>query len=594
MRRYYYTLFLFILSVFLVQCQKELKTVGSADPIPQTPLPITSNIQGIVTKENNTPAAGVTVTAGSKTAITDSKGYFRIMDASLDKMSSRVTAELGGYFKAFRTFAATDGTNHVEIKLTRRISAGSIDAITGGEVSLMNGAKVQLPPGGVVVASSGLSYNGSVTVFAAYIDPTSPDIDLTVPGSFMANDNNNNRVLLTSYGMMAVELSSPTGEKLQVKPGVVSKLTMPIPASMLASAPSSIPLWYVDEQTGIWKEEGSATRTGSLYTGEVKHYTYWNCDIPNATIPLSFTLKNPDGNPLPYAKVRIVRANMTTGGSVHGITDSLGQGNPLVPANQLLIFNVYDPCGAIIYSQNIGPFTQATNLGVITVTTTTLSHVTVGGYLLTCAGTPVVNGYVVVYYNGVPRYRSVNSNGQFMISFIKCAGSNEAHIFGVDATNSQQGQTQTVMLTSPLTNVGNITACGSSLQEYIHYKIDSSNFTITNLFPDSLRGVTGQVAGTTNFQTQLKGYVVNNTTNTGRNISFKFNSPGIAPGIFPLTALTLNNYGTVALSQNIQVNVTSFPQSVGLMYEGGFTGNFQDSQGVNHSIICTFKLKRRE
>jgi hypothetical protein len=591
MRKYYYTLSLFLASLFLVQCQKEVKTFGTPDPVIQTPLPITANIQGIVTNEDNLPASGVKISAGSKTVITDNKGYFRIMDAQLDKRSSRLTAELSGYFKALRTFTATSGTNHVEIKLTRRVLTGSIDAVAGGEVSLATGAKVQLQPNGVVMASSGAAYIGNVNVYASYIDPTAPDIDLTVPGSFMANDINNNRVILTSYGMMAVELSSPAGEKLQVKPGSVSKLTMPIPASMLASAPSSIPLWFVDEQTGIWKEEGSAVRTGNSYVGDVKHFTYWNCDIPHSAIPLSFTLKNPDGHPLAYVKVKIVRAAMPNGGSIHGITDSLGQGNPLVPANQALIFNVYDPCGNVIYSQNISPLTQATDLGVITVTPTTPSYVKIMGTLLTCAGTPVINGYAVVSYRGVPRYGAVNSNGQFSISFIRCAGSNEAHLYGVDATHSQQSASQPVILTTPITNVGNVTACGTSLQEYINYKIDSTDFTITNLLPDSLRGVTGQIAGTTNFLSHLRGFVVNNSA---RNIAIKFSSPSIAPGNYPLTSLTINTYGNVVLPQNIMVNVSSFPQSVNLFYEGGFTGSFQDGQGVTHSIICTFRLKRRE
>jgi hypothetical protein len=594
MRKYYYTLSLLLTSLFLVQCQKEVKTFGTPDPVIQTPLPITAHIQGIVTNENNQPASGVTISIGSKSVITDNKGYFRIMDAQLDKRSSRLTAELSGYFKAYRTFSATSGTNHVEIKLTKRVLSGSIDAVAGGEVSLATGAKVLLQPNGVIMASSGAAYTGNVNVYASYIDPTAPDIDLTVPGSFMADDINNNRVILTSYGMMAVELSSPAGEKLQIKPGSVSKLTMPIPATMLASAPSIIPLWFVDERTGIWREEGSATRSGNSYIGDVKHFTYWNCDIPHSTIPLSFTLKNPDGHPLAYVKVKIVRANMQNGGSIHGITDSLGQGNPLVPANQALILNVYDPCGNVIYSQNIAPLTQATDLGVITVTPTTLSHVNITGTLLTCAGTPVINGYVVVSYRGVPRYGSVNSNGQFSINLIRCGGFNEAHLYGVDATHSQQGVSQPVILTAPVTNVGNVTACGSSFQEYIHYKIDSANFTITNLFPDSLRGVTALVPGTTNFQSHLRGFVSTNTTPTSRNIAFKFISPSIAPGNYPLTALTINNYGTVALSQNIMVNVTNFPQSPGLLYEGGFTGSFQDGQGMTHSIICTFRLKRRE
>jgi hypothetical protein len=370
---------LVLLSLFLVQCQKEASYTGGPDPVIETPLPITAHLQGNVFNENDAPAAGVTIRVGSKTAITDSKGYFRILDAALDKRSALVTAEMNGYYKAFRSFAATSGTNHVEIKLIKRNVTGTIEAVTGGEVSVANGAKVQLAANGVVVASTGAAYTGTVNVYAAYIDPTSNDIDRTVPGSFMANDANNTRVLLASFGMMAVELSSPTGEKLQVKTGTTAKLTMPIPSSLQSSAPATIPLWYVDEQTGIWKEEGSATKSGGVYVGDVKHFTFWNCDLPNSTIPISFIVKNAAGEPIVHVHVSIVRASQPNQGMVHGYTDSLGQGNPLVPANQALIMKIYDPCGNVIYTQNIGPFTQATNLGVITLPNTITGLVTITG-----------------------------------------------------------------------------------------------------------------------------------------------------------------------------------------------------------------------
>lgn len=48
---------------------------------------------------------------------------------------------------------------------------------------------------------------------------------------------------------------SDGGKKLQIKSGAVATLTSPIPAETLSSAPATIALWYVDEQTGVWKEE---------------------------------------------------------------------------------------------------------------------------------------------------------------------------------------------------------------------------------------------------------------------------------------------------------------------------------------------------
>jgi hypothetical protein len=149
-----------------------------------TPDPISARLQGNVYDENGQPAQGVTIKAGSQTTTTDAKGNFRFDNASLDKKSALVTAEMTGYFKAYRTFAATSATNYVAIKLIKKTLAGTIDAAAGGSVTLSNGAKVALPANGVVKASNSAAYTGTINVYAAYIDPTASDINQTVPGSF--------------------------------------------------------------------------------------------------------------------------------------------------------------------------------------------------------------------------------------------------------------------------------------------------------------------------------------------------------------------------------------------------------------------------
>ena len=293
MRRIYSALSLLLLSVLFFQCQREVSHIGGPDtPIEiPTPDPITAAIQGNVFDETGAPAAGVSVQVGSKTATTNAKGYFRINDAALDKKAALVTAAKSGYFKAYRTFSATSGANNVEIKLVKKALAGTINAAAGGEVSLTNGSKVALPINGVVNAATNAAYTGTINVYAAYIDPSASDINQTVPGSFMANDKDGRRVTLTSYGMIAVELESAAGEKLQVKSGATATLITAIPSSTQAAAPATIALWSVDETTGIWKEEGSATRNGNVYVGNVSHFSFWNCDVSANALMLSMTLK---------------------------------------------------------------------------------------------------------------------------------------------------------------------------------------------------------------------------------------------------------------------------------------------------------------
>lgn len=577
-------------SLFFFQCQKDLSYIGTPDPvIPDVilPDPIKTNLQGNIVDENNQPAAGVTIKVGTMTTITNSTGYFRISDASLDKNTSLVTAEKVGYFKGYRVFSATSGTNQIVIKLVKKSLTATITASSGGSAALTNGAKISLPANGVVMASSGAAYSGDVKVFASYIDPTAADIAQTVPGSFMANDKNGKRVALASYGMLAVELETASGEKLQIKQGTVAALTCPIPASVLSTAPATIALWYVDEQTGVWKEEGSATKQGNNYVGDVKHFSFWNCDYPYAAVNISATFKNSTGLPLVHVSVKITAIG--TGGAAHGNTDSLGQVKGLVPANKDLLLEVLDPCGNIVYSQNIAALSQPTDLGIITVSGSAApSLVTFKGTLLNCSGLPVKNGFATISINNMVRYAATNVNGEFSTTFLACSGNNGiARVLGIDQTAQQQSATSTINLTTPITNAGNITACGTSSAQYINYSIDGIDYSITSSANDSIVGFSLS-QGTIN-RINIMG---NQRSNFNNHISFVVRD-AVAAGTYPVAEMGLQNYQHIQLTPPFNVTFTGFATSVGEFYEGTLSGKFTaDSTTVIHNISSSFRVRR--
>lgn len=582
-----------ILAIGFYQCQRDLSYVGNPDNgIPVTPDPITARLQGNVLDENSLPAAGVTITVGTQTATTDAKGYFRINNAPLDKKAALVTAEKAGYFKGYRVFSATSGTNQVVIKLVKKTLVGTINGTSGGEVSLSNGAKISLPANGVVIASNSNAYTGTINVYAAYIDPSATDIPETVPGSFMANDKNNKRVTLSSFGMMAVELQSAAGEKLQVKSGATSTLTTPIPSALQSSAPASISLWSVDEQTGIWKEEGTATKQGNTYVGEVKHYSFWNCDVSVSAVNLSMTIKNSaDSLPLVHALVRITRSG-TYPTSAYGYTDSLGQVSGLVPSNENLVVAVLDPCHNAIYTQTVGPFTQSTNLGILYVSgaSATANIVTVHGNLQNCSGGNVTNGFAIISMNNMAHYAAVDANGNFVTNFITCNNSaSVVQIIGVDATTQQQGNVSVVTLAAPSTNAGTITACGTSATQFINYTLDGVSYSVSSSVPaDSITAFTGNLQGTAILQTYISGM------HQGNYISFRFDHPTAAAGTYPINVIYTNNTSTTStVIAPSNVTITSYPQSIGQFYIGSFSASYMDPQtSTTHTVTGTFKIRR--
>ena len=592
MKRLSAALIIVFLAIIGLNCQKELSNInGGTDPdIPNstTSVPVTATLQGNVFDKSGNPAMGVTIKVGAKTATTNARGYFRIVDAPLDKNASLVTAEKAGYFKAYRTFSATSGVNQVTIKLIEKELVGSIDATSGGNVTLSNGSKIALPANAVVKAAGG-SYSGTINVRAAYIDPTASDRGQVVPGSFIATDKNNKRVTLASYGMLAVELESASGEKLQIASGAKATLTTAIPASAQASAPATISLWSVDEQTGIWKEEGTATKSGTNYVGEVSHFSYWNCDIGLPVVGFTATVVNAAGDPLIYVPVRVRLATTGYSGYAYGRTDSLGQLAGVIPSNMNLVLEVIDDCGNVIYSQNIGPFSSSVNLGTITVTGTSTAHiVTVKGKLLNCSNTAVTNGYAVIFYDNYVRYAHTNSSGEFTVTFSSCNSSAAfCEVFGVDEGAQQQGTTVNVPVTTPVTNVGDLTACGTSTAQYINYNLDGTAYTIDNS-SDSLLAYVMQGSPVSNPAVVISGY-----DDASNHVYFTANTSA-APGTYDLEVLYSNittNTATVVAPST--VTFTSFATTVGQFYEGSFTGKFTvPGNPAVHNISGSFRIRK--
>ena len=588
MKRIYFLIALLLLSIFLFQCQKDFSYIGSPDfGTPVAADPIKATLQGNIVDESDQPAAGVSITVGTETAMTNGSGYFRITDAFLDKNTSLVTAQKAGYFKGYRVFAATSGVNQIVIKLIKKNLAGTITASSGGAATLSNGAKISLPANGVVVASSGSAYSGDVNVYAAYIDPKANDIGETVPGSFVATDKNGKRVILSSHAMLAVELESSAGEKLQIKSGAVATLTSPIPSASLTAAPATIALWYVDEQTGVWKEEGTATKQGNNYVGDVKHFSYWNCAYPDDAVGLSLTLQNDAGLPLVNVLIKLFIADTSSRPSAYGYTDSLGQIKGFVPSGKNLRMEVDDPCYISVYSRSLSPLNENTDLGVITITNSTSSLSTVTGTLLDCSSLPVKKGYVVINFNNIVRYAAADANGRFSSTFVVCSGTSaNALIFGVDETSQKQSTTSSLTFKTPVTNAGSITACGTSSVQFINYTLDGTNYSITSAAKDTITGFNFNMGAENN--ADIHG---GKTPPGTDNISFT--ALGVSgTGTYSISNLMLQKFRYIVLTEPSNVTFTKFASNAGEFYEGTLVGKFTDSGTTTHNISSTFKVRR--
>ncbi len=535
----------------------------------------------------NTPVSGATVKLGFRTTLTNIDGSYQMDSAVLDKNVTVVTVEKEGFMTGIRTFSATSGINEVNIKIFSKILSGEFETNVGGTVELPNFCKVEFSPN-TIEKESGGSYTGLVRAYLVYLDPTKPYMPDYIPGSYLADDKNNNRVTLVSYGMIGVELESPTGEQLQLIKRKTATITSAIPASLQSSAPATISLWHMDESTGLWKEEGTATKVGSNYVGTVSHFSFWNFDVPTPVVNLNAVIKDQNGNPLAFRQLRLNAPNLGFG---FATTDQNGEISGAIPAGAIISIEIYfATCSYYFPLTTIGPFTSNTNLGTITVNVPEDKLVT--GRVVNCSGNAVTNGFVIINY-GQRIYSSiVNSNGEFSLTITACNATDTAcQIIAVDNNAQLQSSSITVRLPNATINIGNISACGNTpTTQFMTYSFDNRPpVTFTEAWSFS------RIEGTKNVgDTSITVIMTDSGAGPGLFINFKDNNSINGPS--PLVYVHFNESFTQHVpAQPINVMLTSYASQVGEFYSGSFSGDIvdvRDINGVRHPFTCSFRLRR--
>ena len=554
---------------------------------------ISRNFIGNVIDTNKNPIEGVTITIGGETVVTDSNGVFILNNASINERFGYVKAEKPGYIHGSRSVVPANGTNKVSIMLLEANVVATVNSGTEETVTMSNGSSVSFD--GNFIKEDGSAYSGSVDVIMHHLDPANEDMPMQMPGMLYAENEDGAERMLQTLGMLAVELRGNNGEDLNLAEGSTSEIKIPVDASLMGMAPATIPLWYFDEVNGYWKEEGQATLQGNMYVGTVSHFSFWNCDIPAEAITLCVTATNDQNNPLNNLWVSITSA---TFGTAYGYTNENGDVCGYVPSNETLELNVYsyDYCGSIpLYSGVIGPFTVDSEISITVQESSDVIEETVTGIFNACNGEAVTDGYVQLGYGG-QTFTDVVSDGAFEINLLRCAEDNTFRIKGSDYVNLQTTDSISYTFTTPLTDIGSISAC-NAVDEFIQYTIDDGDsvFVFENLSvnfsldgQNQSNGPTIDIFGNGNDDTNTCFYmfgVLNDPDYLGTYDHYTFNDANDT-GFFIGECLSVSD-----TNNNIIYNLNALG-AVGEYIDINFSGSYEDFQGLPHTITGVVHVLR--
>ncbi len=549
-----YLLTLLILLAF--GCKKESIISDTKTTIPPPTIFIESEVSGFVINQNGEPIEEAEVTWGSNLTTTDQNGFFKLTSIVPDRIAV-LTVKKENYFEANQSLSPLrENTIDTKVQLIERILSGSFLAMNGGSINVAGGGKVDFAAN-EFKTESGNNYSGEVNIYTTYLDPTRPDLREVMPGNLTAVNSSEQLQYLKSFGMINVELEGSAGEKLQISQAAI--LTIPVPNLLSSDAPNTIPLWHFDIESGLWVEEGEATLQGNEYVGEVSHFSWWNCDDNIETVFLQGQVNILTGPST--IDVRIVRPDGT---SCTVTTSNTGAFSGYIPKDELLIFELIDVCGNIVYSEDIGPFNSDNINLMITVDLSNLELVTFSGTAFNCDGQPVTDGYVIINGVGVnfSILISIESDGSFSTSFYKC-DVETISVVVADINEATQSTPQIFTVEENLT-IGNIDACEDDIagfQVIINNVEDSFSTPCTATLSTNPNGAT--VYNITFQSVQSGGNVnyfinIHDDNNDPTNPSYTY-----AWGIFNIDGTPECQYGNLSVSTINDVVKLSSNEAIG-------------------------------
>ncbi|MDX2000419.1 MAG: hypothetical protein SF066_22080 [Thermoanaerobaculia bacterium] len=165
------------------------------------------------------------------------------------------------------------------------------------------GATLEIPPG-ALIDGRGRRASGPVRAYVGSVDLRDPDSGF--PGEYAGMNASAREVGLNSLGAVDIKIVSATGERLRLDPTIGAEVGIPVDdlqlkmPGMPTSPPATIPLWFLDEKSGLWQEEGTAVLSGGRYVARVKHFSVINADLEFTNPACLRVITDTARLPLPY------------------------------------------------------------------------------------------------------------------------------------------------------------------------------------------------------------------------------------------------------------------------------------------------------
>ncbi|MDX1250997.1 MAG: Ig-like domain-containing protein [Gammaproteobacteria bacterium] len=310
------------LFVLVSACGGGGSNTDDRQPIPTSTT--TGTLSGrIISAVNGEGVANAAISVGSATTTTAADGSYTLTAEAGERVILRIDApNFAETIQVARVLAGQ--TTSLGARLLPTAVTLLINVAAGGTVAVPNSsAQIVLPANGLVPRAGGTA-SGTVNVA---LTPINPALDAgLMPGDYTAiTAAGGTPVPIESFGALLIDIRDSGGARYDLAPGSTATIRIPV-GTRSALPPVTIPLFYFDEGTARWIQEGTATLVGSgtnqFYQGTVPRLRNWNADVPMDTVYVSGCVR--DINDQPAANVQVRSDGVDYSGSATGYTTADG------------------------------------------------------------------------------------------------------------------------------------------------------------------------------------------------------------------------------------------------------------------------------
>ena len=281
----------FILCFFVMLLLSACENNGSAAK--------TTSINLNITDTSGVPVESVSITVlkadssnkVSAEVVSTGNGKYEVSDIpeQTDLVLQLYKSGYSSQIKPLTTLSAGTITTAYQTVMIKQQEPISFSVDTDAQINGKHGARVEVSASAFVDQNGNL-VSGDIELHMTPVDVSTAAGIQAFPGSFSGIlDDGSLTPVIVSFGTTEYNFSQ-NGEALQLAPGQSAEIDMPMyiatyPNGNAIKPGDEIPLWYLNETTGIWQQEGvgevvvnPASPIGLSMRATVSHFSWWNTD----------------------------------------------------------------------------------------------------------------------------------------------------------------------------------------------------------------------------------------------------------------------------------------------------------------------------